>query len=150
MFKSTYKVALYSDGSIHIISDINCLFELFEYILQFDVNGIVRRLACNFVREAELSSTLHLLEEIHNNCDKKFYNVLNKLINAYRHLIELYNLSSSRNEEYDPIRFIIFDEPFCTISDNIPLEDYDNNDGEPFWMRPKYILDHYSKSNKNI
>ena len=54
-----------------------------------------------------------------------------------------------KDGEYEPLRLVVLDEPYCMLSDNIPLEDYDNNDGEPFWMRPEYIIEKYSKVKKS-
>ena len=33
--------------------------------------------------------------------------------------------------------------PYPLIEEEIPLEDYDNLEGDPFWMRPEYMLERY-------
>lgn len=93
--------------------------------------------------------TIDLLNALSSHYKGHLRDILEKIIKACNHLEELNEICLKRNESYDPFRFIILDEPYCTLSDNIPLEDYDNNEGEPFWMRPEYIVEHYSQTHGN-
>jgi hypothetical protein len=38
---------------------------------------------------------------------------------------------------------VLFDAPYRYLQ--IPLEDYDNLEGDPLWMRPEYMLEKYFK-----
>ena len=72
--------------------------------------------------------------------------LLEKLINACERGANYVNLSFKTFNVYEPLRLVILNEPYFSLSLDIPLEDYDNNEGEPFWMRPEYIIEKYGKN----
>jgi len=43
------------------------------------------------------------------------------------------------NEKYIPVRIIIFDGPYRIVMSDFPIEEFENNEGEPLWMRPDYV-----------
>ena len=44
-----------------------------------------------------------------------------------------------------PVHLMIIDRPYWALkaAEDIPLEDYDNLEGDPLWMRPEYMLEKY-------
>jgi hypothetical protein len=45
--------------------------------------------------------------------------------------------------KYLSIHLSLSDMIYCVVKKNIPLEDYDNLEGDPLWMRPEYMLEKY-------
>lgn len=133
-------------SSYHVIADDFVLYDLFQVLQGYDRDDLLLRLFKKVVKEENIKSTFDMLKSLRKHCNDHQRKLLNKIIQAYEYQMELTNLYLNKGKKYDPIRFVILDEPYCTLSRNIPLEDYDNNDGEPFWMRPEYILEHYSQT----
>ena len=138
------EIAFKSALGLSIIGEAECLYNFF--VKYNDV--LIERLYKRYVRREDVECTLKLLEEKINSSNTNDIYIFRKLYNLLKERCSLSEKCLQKFGKYIPVRIVIFDEPFCTISDNIPLEDYDNNDGEPFWMRPGYILEHYSKSNR--
>ena len=133
-------------SSYHVISDDSVLYDLFQVLKKYDQNSLLLDFFKKVVKEENIKSTFEILKLQRKRCNNLQKKLLDKIIQAYEYQVELTDLYRDKGKKYDPIRFVILDEPYCTLSRNIPLEDYGNNDGEPFWMRPQYILDHYSQT----
>ena len=141
-------IALYSFGCYTELANDVTMYKLFEDLLSRGNNILISRLYKKYLDINDAYSVIKLLKTYIPNCKDSNKRLLSSIISACEDGVEGSELALKNFGEYEPLRLVILDEPFCTISDNIPLEDYDNNDGEPFWMRPGYILEHYSKSNK--
>ena len=74
-------------------------------------------------------------EVIHND-------VLNILIEKLKRGIENSEYFIKYGDYY-PIRLCIHDVFYSMVEEEIPLEDYDNLEGDPLWMRPEYMLEKY-------
>ena len=135
-------------SSYHVISDDSVLYDLFQVLKKYDQNSLLLDFFKKVVKEENIKSTFEILKLQRKRCNNLQKKLLDKIIQAYEYQMELTDLYRDKGKKYDPIRFVILDEPYCTLSRNIPLEDYDNNDGEPFWMRPEYIIEKYSKVKK--
>ena len=133
-------------SSYHVISDDSVLYDLFQVLKKYDQNSILLDFFKRVVKEKNIKSTFDILKLQRRRCNNLQKKLLDKIIQAYEYQMELTGLYCDKGKKYDPIRFVILDEPYSTLSRNIPLEDYDNNDGEPFWMSPQYILEHYSQT----
>lgn len=131
------KIALYSDSTFIIGESEDYFLLLSKYR---ENNMIIDRLFRRYVRREDVLITKQELLKLPDNRYTK------NLINAFDYRSKSAEYFLEDWGEYLPIRLILADEPYCTLSRNIPLEDYDNNDGEPFWMRPEYILEHYSQT----
>lgn len=134
------EVALYSSGNINIIAESSVVFDLFQLI---NDNTLIDRLYKRYVRPEDNNKTLNILESkakiIHNN-------LLEKLIEKFAKGIEGSNLDYEIfGGDYYPIRLGIGDTFFSMVEEEIPLEDYDNLEGDPLWMRPEYMLEKYGK-----
>ena len=105
-------------------------------------NKYIDRLFRKYVRKADTIATKEALLALPDN------QFVKKLIEAFDYISGVAEDVFEDYGEYVPIRIVLFDEPYSMLSRNIPLEDYDNNDGEPFWMRPEYIIEKYSKVKK--
>ena len=116
------------------------------YYKKISDNNLLDRLFRKYVRQSDVESTkMALLQMKLSDRYKKMYN---RLIEAFDDQAYFAEYNFQHYGRYVPIRIILFDEPYCTLSDEIPLEDYDNNEGEPFWMRPQYIIENYSQMYK--
>lgn len=135
-------------SSYHVISDDSVLYDLFQMLKKYDQNSLLLDFFKKVVKEKNIKSTFEILKLQRRRCNNLQKKLLDKIIQAYEYQMELTGLYCDKGKKYDPIRFVILDEPYCTLSRNIPLEDYDNNNGDPFWMRPEYIIEKYSKIKK--
>lgn len=143
------KVTLCAYTSFHIIADNSVLNDLFNLLLKYDENNLLLRLYKKVVKQEDLDATIGLLKQIQKNFRGNQKKILEKIINAYEYLLELLQLRMKKGKNYSPIKFVLLDIPYSVLDRNIPLEDYENNEGEPFWMRPQYILEHYSQTYGN-
>jgi len=115
-------------------------------LLGMTSNPLLDRLYRRYIRRNDVDNTLKLLGEYQVN--QKYKTLKNNLLNAIKDQATCAENNLEDYGEYVPVRIVLFDLPYSVIDDDIPLEDYDNNDGEPFWMRPEYIVEKYSKIKK--
>lgn len=141
-------VALYGSGSYTELVDNQLLNSVFLNLLKTETSDLLIRLYRKYVKREQVSSTIYLLESKLILLKNREQKILNHLIDACKYASEVSELSYQTFDIYRPLRLVILDEPYCTLSDDIPLEDYDNNEGEPFWMRPQYIIENYSQMYK--
>lgn len=142
---SSVKVALYSLGYYSEFVSNDELYRLFGTLMEQNNSHLLARLYKKYVKEEDLNPTLCLLKKLKGKT-RNDKNLLKELISKFEYATQSSVYFKNKYGHYDAVRFVLLDEPYCTLSRNIPLEDYDNNDGEPFWMRPQYILDHYSQT----
>ena len=139
------KIAVRTAFGITTLGDSKEYYELFQRVKD---NELLDRLFRKYVRREDANKTAEALATCAENFSKSGKLRISKL----KDLV----IRGARQGEYDledygkyfPVRIILYDLPFSVIADDIPLEDYDNNDGEPFWMRPEYIIEKYSKVKK--
>ncbi len=141
-------VALYGSGSYTELVDNQSLNSVFINLLKTETSDLLIRLYRKYVKREQVSSTIYLLKSKLVLLKNKEQKILNHLVDACKYASEVSELSYQTFGIYRPLRLVTLDEPYCMLSQNIPLEDYDNNDGEPFWMRPEYIIEKYSKVKK--
>lgn len=137
------EIAFKSALGMSLLGNATTYYEIFRSCS----DSLIQRMYLRYVNRNDVKNTLRALleEERRQKTDykvqlfKRVYDSLKKRASMSEKCLEKFG-------KYIPVRIILFDEPYCTLSDNIPLEDYDNNEGEPFWMRPEYILEHYSQT----
>ena len=130
-------VAIRSECLINEIAESHVLFELFTAI---NDNPLIDRLYRRYVRREDNEKTLMLLHSkvgiIHNE-------PLKNLLEKFARGIENSEYFFKKYGEYVPVRLVIGDMPYPLIEEEIPLEDYDNLEGDPFWLRPEYMIEKY-------
>ena len=141
-------VALHSFGSYTELTDSKVLDNVFKMLIGISQNRLILRLYKKYIAREDVSDTISELGKKCWDFKGKQKEILNKMISACEFGAKKSELCLQKFGEYEPLRLVILDEPYCTLSDNIPLEDYDNNEGEPFWMRPQYIIENYSQMYK--
>ena len=121
--------------------EYNCLF------LKIKKNELVDRLYRRYVRKEEIANTRNILEKLYSQLNIKHEKKLfSQLLEAVEDQIECSKLCFERSGEYIPIRIILASSPYRYLE--IPLEDYDNLEGDPLWMRPEYVLEKYYPEEK--
>ena len=138
-------ISLHSFGSYTALTDSSNIHALFSDILPRDNEDLLLRLYKRYVKRHEVQKTISYLEAQCSYCKGEKSKLLSNIISACKFGFRKSELCLEKFGEYEPLKFVILEEPYCTISDYIPLEDYDNNEGEPFWMRPDYLIEKYGK-----
>jgi hypothetical protein len=110
----------------------------------------INRLYQKYVMEEDLLDTLDLTfmftRTVILNKNMKHLDILAKIglgiVKAFHSA--LYVIKSEHHYNF-PVSLIIIDAPyrFFRIGDDVPLEDIDNLEGDPLWMRPDYMLEKY-------
>ena len=139
-------IALQAFNDNVVLASIVEMNSLFQNLLSTNDSELLCRLYRKYIKRDDVDSTIQLLKSSTGKIDMSYNKLLGKLISACEKGKDYVDLCSQTFGVYKPLRLVILDEPYFSLSLNIPLEDYDNNDGEPFWMRPQYILDHYSQT----
>ena len=138
-------VSLYSFGCYTELVDSITLYNFFQELFLINKIDLGIRLYKRYIKRNDTRVTIDYLKNVASKLKKNHRVLINSLIRACEYGSEGSELSLRSFGEYEPLRLVILDEPYCTISDYIPLEDYDNNEGEPFWMRPDYLIEKYGK-----
>ena len=131
------EIAVRSFGCFNIIDESVDVFELFQLI---NNDPLIDRLYRRYVRREDNFATLDLLMARAKGLNNS---LLEQLVEKLHDGIKGAELSYKSFGEYLPIRLAICDLPYCLIEEDIPLEDYDNLEGDPLWMRPEYMLEKY-------
>ena len=134
------EIAVYSFGRFDILTDADIVFDLFQ---QINDDLFIDRLYRRYVRREDNARTLELLMD---RSKKIQNNLLDQLVEKFEKGIKKSELSYTTFGDYFQIRLAIVDMPYSLIVDDIPLEDYDNLEGDPLWMRPEYMLEKYGGS----
>ena len=104
-------------------------------------NPLIDRLYRRYVRREDNVQTLDVLREKATLISEP---LLNCLIEKLEDGIKGSELSlKTFGGEYCPIRLCIHDVFYAMVEEEIPLEDYDNLEGDPLWMRPEYMIEKY-------
>ena len=132
---------------------------LFKYASQYE---LIDRLYRRYVRYEDIDATQRLVEQIFDEI--QFDKALrNDFTYAYEQCIEDVKEDAGKNGEHygeggnycHPIRILnvtgihtdMSPMPeymaYISAEGEIPLEDYDNLEGNPFWMRPEYVVEKY-------
>ena len=131
-------IAVRSFNTINWLGSPNELFELFKLI---NDGLLIDRLYRRYVRRTETEQTLKLLDDKANSIESNLLNELREKV-----VIGVQNSEYFKKYgEYVPVRLVIGDMPYLLIEEEIPLEDYDNLEGDPLWMRPEYMLEKYGQ-----
>lgn len=141
-------VSLYSFGCYTELTDNFELYHAFQELLSINNEELLVRLYKKYVKRENVDKTVDLLKAGVSRMKGKNKKIFDSLLFAFEDGVEGSEISLRSFGKYEPLRLVVLDEPYCMLSDNISLEDYDNNDGEPFWMRPEYIIEKYSKVKK--
>lgn len=129
-------IAVRSFNTLNIVSSSEKLFTLFDVV---NDTPLIDRLYRRYVKHEDNEQTLALLIS-------KAQMVKNSLLNEFVEKLAAGIKNSeyfSKYGEYYPIRLCIHDTFYSIVEENIPLEDYDNLEGDPLWMRPEYMLEKY-------
>lgn len=132
------EIAVCSFNTLNVISSSEKLFILFNTINDCQ---LIDRLYRRYVKREDNEKTLAMLiskSKIVKN------NLLNELVEKLAAGIKNSEYFTKYGE-YFPIRLVICDMPYPLIEEDIPLEDYDNLEGDPLWMRPEYMLEKYGQ-----
>ena len=130
--------------------------ELFEFSSKYE---LIDRLYRRYVRYEDLYATKELVEQIFDEISFDFA-ARRDFIKAYDQCLDDAERDSGENGEMygkggnycRPIRIVnltgiskdsIQYMFYLTAEGEIPLEDYDNLEGLPFWMRPEYVFEKY-------
>lgn len=140
------EIALKEALGMIVLGNLDEYYELFQKIA---VDHFIDRLYRQYVKQEDVQNTLDALDNCLSKVSEKNKKKILKLKNSLNRGNEAAKLCIEDYGKYISVRIVLFDEPYCTLSDNIPLKDYDNIEGEPFWMRPEYILEHYSQTRGN-
>ena len=149
--KVNIEVALYCYSITYPIGEAIKYKKLFKYASQYE---LIDRLYRRYVRYDDIEATKGLVEqlfdEIHFDkalCEEFRY--------AYNNCEEDAEKYKHEYNEYIPIRLVnvtgihtdMAPMPeymaYIMAEEEIPLEDYDNLEGNPFWMRPEYVVEKY-------
>jgi hypothetical protein len=105
-----------------------------------DREGFVylERLYKRYVRFEDITKTKEVLKEKSDTSKfaKILYDEFLICLDDVTWLLEDWN-------KYLPIHLSLSDVAYCIVKKNVPLEDYDNLEGDPLWMRPEYMLEKY-------
>ena len=141
------EIALKDALGITVLGNREEYFELFKVMISKD--PLIDRLYRRYVRREDVSHTLEALDDCLIGASKSNKQKILKIKNSLVEGNEASKLCIEDYGKYIPLCIILFDMPYSILSRNISIEDYDNNEGEPFWMRPQYILEHYSQTYGN-
>ena len=131
------EIAFHSLSSINIIGEQKKLFDLFQLINDSD---LIDRLFRRYVKRESNKETLNILKTKLSSYNSE---LLKLLVSKFENEIEHSEYFLQRFNTHIPIRLIISDMPYPLIEEEVPLEDYDNLEGDPLWMRPEYMLEKY-------
>ena len=144
------EIALYEALGYKIVCEQKQLHNLFQKIFSINKDNLLIRLYKKYVKREDVDKTIKLLENIKdsdNNFNRAEKKLLDTLINVFQKATysSEYSFQHEDDHTYIPVRIIIFDEPYSSMSAYIPIEDYENNEGEPLWMRPDYITQRFKE-----
>lgn len=144
----------------HYIGEAIKYKKLFKYASEYE---LIDRLYRKYVRYEDIEATQRLVEQIFDEI--KFDEALRDDFRyAYEKCVEDVHEDAGKNGELygrddkaqcPPIRIVnvtgistdMSPMPeymwYISAEDEIPLEDYDNLEGNPFWMRPEYVVEKY-------
>ena len=134
------KIAI-SSCDLMILGEAEEYYKFFQNNL--DNNELLDRLYRRYVKRENVNATKEYLKSL--EIKKSTNSLAKKIRKSLEDQAECSELRFARTKRYIPVRIVLFDEPYHLLSRNIPLEDYDNNEGEPFWMRPDYLIEKYGK-----
>lgn len=138
----TMKIALAGLGP-YTIGDAEQYESLFAYASQYE---LIDRLYRRYVRKEDIDATKELVEKIFDDIsfDKE---QRNEFIRAYNWCIKDMQEYLQKYGEYVPIRIVNVEGDnaifYVAIEIGLPLEEYDNLKGDPFWMDPFYMEERY-------
>ena len=131
------EIGLCSD-STYIIGESLDYYKLL--LKQSQKNRLIDRLFRRYVKEEDVLATIESLKKLPKN------ELTDKLIEAFIYRTKTAEYCFKESGKYMPIRIICTDTVYWLIEKNISLEDYDNLEGDPLWMRPEYMLEKYCKN----
>jgi hypothetical protein len=129
-FRSKYQVEI---GSASFVNGV--FFSIFRLAGDLDEERLLHRLYKSYVSESDFAKTFNLVLRIKNYCCEytQFFEAFDKAIEETQYY--------QKKQVYYPIRIEIVGIPYSFLE--VPLEDYDNLEGDPLWMRPEYVLEKY-------
>lgn len=140
------EIALKDALGVTVLGNREEYFELFKVISK---DPLIDRLYRRYVRHEDISYTLEALDNCLICASKSDKQKILKIKSSLLEGNKASELCIKDYGKYIPVHIILFDMPYSVLSRNIPIDDYDNLEGEPFWMRPQYILEHYSQTYGN-
>jgi hypothetical protein len=133
-------------GSLDIFS-LGKAFDYSNLFSEIKSNEFIDRLYRRYVKMEDVHDTRHILSKVLSQSKKqKEKPLLTQLIKAFDDQVECSRLCFKRSGKYIPIRIFLTASPYRYLQ--IPLEDYDNLEGDPLWMRPEYMLEKYYPKEK--
>jgi hypothetical protein len=108
-------------------------FTFFKEVIKVVIDDFSSvNLSClNGVNDIIISNSLSL--DFYNS--SSLYEVFSKYFKAIYHCLEISELLFNEHNYNQPLRVVISDMPYLFVDESRTLEEYDNLDGDPFWMR---------------
>ena len=108
-------------------------------------NYYMERLYRRYVKKEDIISTRAKIVDSYKELTKKEQPFFDKLLEAFDYRTKTAEYCLEDYGKYCPLRIVCTDTVYLMLEKNIPLEDYDNLEGDPFWMRPEYVLEKYGQ-----
>ena len=128
-------VAVRSFNTLFLVGDIAEVSDLFKLI---NDNLVIDRLYRRYIRREDNEKTLTILTSKTKIMKSKILDTLTEKI-----ALGVENSNYFKEYGYCPVRLCIHDIVLSWIEEQVPLEDYDNLEGDPLWMRPEYMIEKY-------
>ena len=137
------KIALTGAGSYFSLGDSSDYSKVF---LQLQEDVLINRLYTKYVKKEDIENTKVALEKAVSKLKGSSLKKIQFILNSFLHLMKCVEYEFEDYNSYVPIRIVLIDSPYRYLE--IPLEDYDNLEGDPLWMRPEYVLEKYYPEEK--
>jgi len=138
---------MYVSGTSH---EIQAFFEEIKKLAliqpkDMDWSLILDRLYMRYVRFEDIDQTkqimdfckINLTKEGDNESTSNFYMYFQHFFSSVNSAISFYETFG----QYRPIKISVVDLPWYLIEEKRPLEEYDQLNGEPFWLREYTVED---------
>jgi len=102
-----------------------------------DAALIIDRLYKKYVRREDAEKTAFLLQVLERqDVEGKF----NRILSAVRYCSDSAELNflgfkDFPNYSYEPVRIVVAEQPWFLLEKKRPLEEYESNEGQPFWLK---------------
>lgn len=116
-----------------------------ELLKKFLNNYYIERLYRRYVKKEDVISTRIKIVDYYKELTKREKPFFDKLLEAFDYRIKTAEYCLEDYGKYCPLRIVSTNTVYLMLEKKIPLEDYDNLEGDPLWMRPEYMLEKYGK-----
>jgi hypothetical protein len=133
------KIGVCGGGDMWALGEGEEYKQLFKKLINYH---LLDRLYKRYIRIGDLKQTKEILLGVASSLrNKNELELFAKLLKSVAFAIENTEYVLKKRGKYSPVHITLTDVPYCFL--NIPLEDYDNLEGDPLWLRPEYMLEKY-------